>query len=124
MNEVNLAIGNLDVQRVEAGSGAGALDAQAGFWVIHCAVVLADEQAAVAGEKLAVAVVESQRLVAAEVFVGDDLSLVVGHEGVHPDAVTLEGELLGPPLGQGRSSSLASFSRISPWTRPLPRRPR
>ena len=90
MDEVNLAIGNLDVQRVEAGTGAGALDAQAGFWLVHCAVRLADEQAPVAGEKLTVAVVKGQRLMSAEVLVGNNLTLVVGHEGIHTNAVALE----------------------------------
>ena len=61
---------------------------------------LTDEQAPVAGEKLTVAVVKGQRLMSTEVLVGNNLTLVVGHEGIHTNAVALESKPLGRPLGQ------------------------
>ena len=68
------------------------------FRFVECTVCLADEQAAVAAEKLPVAVIKRDRKVAAEVFVRHDVSLEIGDERIHPHAVALKGKALGCPL--------------------------
>ena len=68
--------------------------------MVHRTVRLTDEQTAIAIEKLAVTIVERQRLMAAEIFESHDFPLIVGHKGIYPDTVSLEGKLPGPSLRQ------------------------
>ena len=55
---LNLTFKNLNYQRMQTGTSTGTLNTQAGFWVVHRTVRLANKETAIAIEELAITVVE------------------------------------------------------------------